>query len=70
MKRSFLNIASLALITAGTAFVSSPAAAEIEGASCTKTVENPDGSKVTVKIEGDTCSTDIQSGTCTCTSTA
>lgn len=71
MKRSAINLLSLAVVAAGVLSLTTPsiAVADTLAAKCTKTVTLPDGSSTTVTLEGDTCSTDIEKGTCTCSTT-
>jgi len=40
--------------------------ASLYAATCTVTIEKPDGTKIVSKAEGNTCTLDINAGTCTC----
>jgi len=56
MKVTACVLALVLTVAAGTSFA----------ATCTTTIERPDGSKTIAKIEGDSCTIDLESGLCSC----
>lgn len=55
IKASLLSLALLAGTTAG-----------VYAATCTTIIDKPDGTRILVEVEGDTCSMDWNSGVCQC----
>ena len=67
MTRKHLNLAAAALVLAGGASLAAPGRALADAyASCTSTVKQPDGSIVTITVEGSQCFTNLKQTTCTC----
>lgn len=64
--RKILNVVALAVVAAGASYIATPAHAYDEGATCTVTIEKADGTKITMELEGDSC-TRTADGNCSCT---
>jgi hypothetical protein len=67
MTRKHLNLLAAAVVLAGGACLATPGGALAAAfASCTRTVTQPDGTIVTITVEGNECHSDLKTY-CTCT---
>jgi hypothetical protein len=65
--RARLNLAALAVLVTGGAWLAMPAAARAAATQrCITTVIQPDGTEVTIVVTGDRCVFNTSTWTCTC----